>query len=58
MAGYIFASLRGEPIVLSYAKRKTYDITRVDVFEVYKEDSTLYCKLRSRGWDYGVGGNQ
>jgi len=23
-----------------------YDITRVDVFEGYKEDLTLYCKLR------------
>ena len=27
---------------------KLYDITRVDVFEGYKEDITLYCKTRVR----------
>lgn len=25
-----------------------YDITRVDTFEGYKEDITLYCKRRAR----------
>lgn len=25
-----------------------YDITRVDIFEGYKEDLTLYCKRRAR----------
>ncbi len=29
-------------------KGKLYDITRVDVFEGYKEDITLYCKTRAR----------
>lgn len=25
-----------------------YDITQADVFECYKEDTTLYCKTRVR----------
>jgi len=33
--------------VIKY-KGKLYDITRVDVFEGYKEDITLYCKSRVR----------
>ena len=33
--------------VIQY-KGKLYDITRVDTFEGYKEDITLYCKSRVR----------
>lgn len=29
-------------------KNKLYDITRVDKFEGYKKDITLYCKSRER----------
>ena len=33
--------------VIQY-KGRLYDITRVDTFEGYKEDITLYCKSRVR----------